>query len=166
MGDALGEEFGHIDGLLHNAAILGERVPFEHCNMHTWMRVMHINFSSVCLFTRILLPLARKAASSSIVFTSSSVGETPKAFWGAYAVSKYALEGFAKLLVEELENASDIKINILNPGATRTAMRQAAFPTEDPSTLKTPEALMPLYLYLMSERCDENGETFTQAWSE
>ena len=91
-----------------------------------------------------------------------SVRRDVKAYWGAYAVSKYALEGLAKLLADELENTSSIRFNILNPGGTRTTMRAAAYPGEDPNTLKTAEDLMPLYLYLMGDdSLDENGKTFT-----
>ena len=167
LADVIATRYGRLDGIVHNAAILGERAPFEHCNMNTWMEVMQVNLTSVCLFTRILIPLIRSAPRASIVFTSSSVGHTPKAYWGAYAVSKYGLEGFAKLLAEEFENTSAIRVNILNPGATRTAMRAAAYPTEDPSTLRTPEELMRLYLYLMDDASSaENGRTFTRRWLE
>ena len=68
------------------------------------------------------------------------------------------------MLADELENTSNVRVNILNPGATRTEMRQAAYPGEDPAGLKTPDELMPLYLYLMSPDCVENGETFTSDW--
>ncbi|MFT5210660.1 MAG: NAD(P)-dependent dehydrogenase (short-subunit alcohol dehydrogenase family) [Flavobacterium sp.] len=166
LADVIYEQYGKLDGILHNAAILGDRVPFESYDMNTWMSVMQVNFSSVCLLTRVLLPLCQQAPNSSIIFTSSSVGTTPAAYWGAYSVSKYALEGFAKLLADELENTSKIRINILNPGGTRTKMRAAAFPTEDPSTLKTAEDLMPLYLYLMSNASvEEKGQYFDPSWS-
>lgn len=161
LADVLFERYGRLDGLLHNAAILGNRVPFESYDMNTWAKVMQVNFNSVCVLTRTLLPLCQHAKSSSIVFTTSGVGTNPQAYWGAYAVSKYALEGFAKLLAEELENTSAVRVNILNPGGTRTQMRAAAFPMEDPSTLKTAEELMPLYLYLMGDESqDKNKQMF------
>ncbi|HAK51323.1 MAG TPA: YciK family oxidoreductase, partial [Gammaproteobacteria bacterium] len=83
-----------------------------------------------------------------------------RAYWGPYSVSKYAMEGFALLLADELDNTSDIRVNIVNPGATRTSMRAEAYPNEDPLTLKTPEDLMPLYVYMMGPDSSENGETF------
>ena len=162
--DVISDHYGKLDGLLHNAAILGDRVPVEHYDMNTWMRVMQVNFNAPCLLTRILLPLLQQSPSASVVFTSSGVGKTPKAYWGAYAVSKYALEGFAKLLADELDTTTNIRFNIINPGATRTNMRRTAYPNEDPSTLKTPETLMPLYLYLMSDACSENDTTFNSEW--
>ena len=156
------DRYSRLDGLLHNAALLGERIPFEHYNLNEWEKVMRVNFSAVVALTQALLPLLKAAKEASVIFTSSGVGATPRAYWGAYAVSKYALEGFAKLLADELENTSSVRFNILNPGGTRTAMRAAAYPSEDPSALKTSEDLMPLYLYLMGDdSAAENGKTFT-----
>ena len=162
----IAENYGRLDGLLHNAAILGERVPFDHYGIEQWQRVMQVNFTAVFLLTRLLMPLLRESGDARVVFTSSTVGETPRAYWGAYAVSKYAMEGFAKLMADELEQTSAIRVNILNPGGTRTAMRAAAYPAEDPRRLKTPEDIMPLYLYLMGpDSREEHGRTFTQEWS-
>lgn len=158
---ALIENYGRLDGLLHNASILGERVPFDHYSIEQWQRVMQVNCTAVFMLTRLLMPLLRESDDARVLFTSSSVGETPRAYWGAYAVSKYAMEGFAKLMADELENTSTIRVNILNPGGTRTAMRAKAYPAEDPNTLKTPDALMPLYLYLMGpDSREEHGRTF------
>tara|TARA_R110002073_G_scaffold75431_1_gene184010 strand:- start:1940 stop:2704 length:765 start_codon:yes stop_codon:yes gene_type:complete len=164
LGDVILERYGRLDGLLHNASILGDRVPVETYDLNTWAKVMQVNFTNVCYLTRILMPLLRLAPNASVIFTSSGVGATPRAYWGAYSVSKYAMEGFAKLLAEEVENASDICVNILNPGGTRTKMRAAAFPNEDPNTLIRAETLMPLYLYLISNDCEENGQTFDRKW--
>ena len=160
LAEVMEEQYGRLDGLLHNAAILGERVPVEHYDINTWMKVMQVNLHAVFLLTRIFMPLLRQSSSASLLFSSSGVGAKPRAYWGAYSVSKYALEGLAKLLMEELENASHIRVNILNPGGTRTSMRATAYPNEDPATLKAPEDLMPLYLYLMGEDSKHiKGET-------
>ena len=162
MAEVILDKYGRLDGLLHNAAILGERIPVEHYDLNQWSRVMQVNFNSVFMLTRLLMPLLQLSHSASLVFTSSGVGAKPRAYWGAYSVSKYAMEGLAKLLAEELENTSNIRVNILNPGAVRTSMRAAASPGEDPLTLKTPEDLMGLYLYLMGPDSEnENGKTFT-----
>ena len=167
LAEVMTSNYGRLDGLLHNASTLGDRVPFEHYDMNTWMRVMQVNFNAVCLLTRLFLPLLRQAPTASLIFTSAGVGAIPRAYWGAYSVSKYALEGFAKLLADELENTSSINVNILNPGATRTKMRASAYPNEDPATLKTADQLMPLYLYLISSDSQhENGKTFTSDWLE
>jgi len=123
--------------------------------------VMQVNFNAAFTLTRLLLPLLRQSKAASLLFTSSSVGATPRAYWGPYAVSKYAVEGLAKLLAEELEGTSSIRVNIVNPGATRTRMRRAAFPNEDPAGVKSTEALLPLYLYLMGDDSKgNNGKTF------
>ncbi|MEX2366605.1 MAG: YciK family oxidoreductase, partial [Pseudohongiellaceae bacterium] len=163
--EVIASRYGRLDGMLHNASILGNRIPVEHYDPNDWMRVMQVNFHSVFLLTRLLLPLLRQSKDASLVFTSSSVGAHPRAYWGPYAVSKYAVEGLAKLLAEELENTSQIRVNIINPGATRTAMRAQAYPHEDPATLKTPTDLTPLYLYLLGpDSYGEHGRTFTADW--
>jgi NAD(P)-dependent dehydrogenase (short-subunit alcohol dehydrogenase family) len=161
LADVLETTYGRLDGLLHNAAVLGERIPAEHYDIDKWMNVMQVNFNAAFTLTRLLLPLLRQSKAASLLFTSSSVGATPRAYWGPYAVSKYAVEGLAKLLAEELEGTSSIRVNIVNPGATRTRMRRAAFPNEDPAGVKSTETLMPLYLYLMGDDSrGKNGETF------
>ncbi len=88
---------------------------------------------------------------ASVIFTSSGVGRVGRAYWGAYAVSKFATEGFAQVLASELENTSRVRVNSLNPGATNTAMRRAAYPAEHPETNPYPEQIMPTYLFLMGD---------------
>ena len=161
LAQALETNYVKLDGLLHNAAILGDRVPFDHYSIQQWHRVMHTNSTAVFLLTRVLMPLLQKSEAGRLLFTSSSVGAEPRAYWGAYAVSKYAMEGLAKLIADELEQTSSIRVNIVNPGATRTSMRAAAYPVEDPSSLQHPKDLMPLYLYLLgSDSQKEHGRTF------
>ena len=152
--------YGRLDSLVHNAAVLGTRVPVEYSNTVEWDRVMQINFNGAVLLTRTLLPLLRKSSSASLVFTSSSVGKKPRAYWGAYCVSKYAIEGFALLLADELKSTSKVRVNVVNPGATRTKMRATAYPNEDPLTVKTPEDLMKLYVYLVDPNNLDHGLTF------
>ncbi len=154
LKQVISERYGALHGLIHNAAILGDRVPFEHYKMTTWAQVFRTNFEAPVAMTQALLPLLQQAQGSALIFTSSSVGYSPRAYWGAYAASKYALEGLATLLSEELENTSDIRVSVVNPGATRTKMRQAAFPSEDPESVKQPEDLFALYAYLLSPTSD------------
>jgi NAD(P)-dependent dehydrogenase (short-subunit alcohol dehydrogenase family) len=161
LAQVLGGNYGKLDGLLHNAAILGERVPFDHYSFEQWNRVMHVNSTAVFLLTRALMTLLQKSDAGRLLFTSSGVGAIPRAYWGAYAVSKYAMEGLAKLIADELEQTSAIRVNIVNPGATRTAMRATAYPAENPESVKSPEDLMPLYLYLLGpDSQKEHGKTF------
>jgi len=163
--DALDQNYGRLDGLLHNASILGDRVPVEQYQPVQWQSVMQVNLNATFLLTRILLPILQRSNDGRLIFTSSSVGTQPRAYWGAYAVSKYAVEGLAKLLTEELENTSTIKVSTINPGATRTRMRAEAYPTEDPRDLKSPSDLMPLYMYLLGpDSQHEQGQYFDSSW--
>lgn len=143
------EEFGRLDGLLNNASVLGVRTPIESYDPSIWDQVMQVNVNAQFYLTQALLPLLRQSDDAAILFTSSGVGRTGKAYWGAYSVSKFATEGLMQILADELENTSNIRVNCINPGATRTNMRATAYPAENPATLPTPEAIMPLYLYLM-----------------
>jgi NAD(P)-dependent dehydrogenase (short-subunit alcohol dehydrogenase family) len=103
-----------------------------------------------------MIPLLRKSGDASMIFTSSSVGRSARAYWGAYAVSKFAVEGLSQLLADELDDErNNIRVNTLNPGATRTNMRAHAYPAENPQQNRAPEELMPIYLYLMG--CDSAG---------
>ncbi|KZX60572.1 YciK family oxidoreductase [Halioglobus sp. HI00S01] len=157
----LADEFGHIDGLLHNASVLGERRPIESATYAAWQEVMQVNVNATFLLTRHLLPLLQAAPSASIVFTSSGVGRTGRAFWGAYAVSKFATEGLMEVLAAELDETSNIRVNCINPGATNTAMRRSAYPAEHPDTNPAPEDIMGVYLYLMGKDSGEiSGSSF------
>ena len=159
--DALEKEFGVLDGLLHNAGILGERRPIDSATNAGWMEVMQVNVNAQFLLTRYLLPLLQAAPCASIIMTSSGVGRTGRAFWGAYAVSKFATEGFMQVLADEQENISKVRVNCLNPGATNTAMRRSAYPGEIPTDNPSPEDIMPTYLYLMGADSKEvSGKTF------
>jgi NAD(P)-dependent dehydrogenase (short-subunit alcohol dehydrogenase family) len=146
------DNFGRLDGLLHNAGMLGDRSPVELYDPATWNRVMQVNATAPFLLSRAMIPLLRKSTDASMIFTSSGVGRQARAYWGAYAVSKFAIEGLTQLLADELDDERhNIRVNSLNPGATRTGMRMLAYPAEDPNKNPKPEALMPVYLYLMGK---------------
>lgn len=149
LANALLDRYGRLDGLLHNAGILGMLAPIEHYDVPTWFRVMHVNTTAAFALTHVLLPVMRKSEDASIVFTSSSVGRKARAYWGAYAVSKYAIEGLSELLAQELENVSHIRVNTLNPGAARTEMRLQAYPSENPANMTPPEELVGAYIALL-----------------
>ena len=161
LQDSIEENFGQLDGLLHNASMLGPRTPVAHYGTSEWQNLMQVNATAPFILTKILEPTLRKAKHASVVFTSSSVGRQGRAYWGAYAVSKFALEGLTQVLADEYDTAGQIRFNSLNPGATRTNMRAAAYPAEDPSTLATAEQHMALYLYLMADdSVGVNGQQF------
>ena len=145
---AIDGEFGQLHGVLHNASLLGLRVPIAHYDTHQWARVMQVNVNAQFLLTRDLLGLLEASGDASVVFTSSSVGRQGRAYWGAYAVSKFATAGLCQVLADEHEHAGMIRFNSLNPGATRTGMRAAAYPAENPAQVATAESRMDIYLYL------------------
>jgi NAD(P)-dependent dehydrogenase (short-subunit alcohol dehydrogenase family) len=149
LSGAIEEQWGRLDGLVQNAGILGSRTPIEHHDVAEWQRVLHVNLTAPFILCRCLLPLLLQSSDASVVFTSSGVGRRGKAYWGAYAVSKFGVEGLSQVLADELENKPQIRVNVVNPGATRTALRAAAYPAEDPARLKTPEEILGVYLYLL-----------------
>ncbi len=161
MAETLNKEFGRLDGILHNAGLLGRITPFEQYNPELWDQVMQVNINGPIWMTQALLPLLKSAEDASVVFTSSGVGRKGRAYWGAYAVSKFATEGFVEVLADELEHLGNVRVNSLNPGATRTQMRKQAYPGELAESLRTPEEIMPTYLWLMGpESRGHNGEQF------
>lgn len=161
MAVAFQKEFGKLDGILHNASELGPRTPLSQYPEETWQRIMQVNATAPFLITKAVLPLLDKAGQASVVFTGSSVGYEGRAFWGAYAVSKAAVENTMQIFAAELSGTTNIRVNSINPGATRTKMRAHAYPAEDPRTLKKPEEIMASYLYLMGdESVGTSGEQF------
>ena len=156
----LDQQFGRLDGLLHNAAILVQRTPLSNYRQDVWGRVMQVNVTAQFKMTQALMPVLEKSADASILFTTSSVGRQGRAFWGAYAVSKFATEGMMQTWAAELEGLGSIRVNAVNPGATRTQMRAQAFPAENPDSLKTAEDIMPAYLYLLGpDSASVNGQS-------
>ena len=145
---AIDKEFGRLDVLLHNAGMLGERAPIEHYDVAKWMRTLHVNVNAPFILTRSCLPLLKRSQDPSIVFTSSGVVAQPRAFWGAYLVSKWASDGLMRMLAEELENSPAMRVNSINPGKVKTNMRLQAYPAEDRSKLAEPESIVAPYLYL------------------
>jgi len=156
LTEELGARFNKLDGLLHNAGILGDRTPIERYDINLWQKVIQINLSAPFVLTQHLLPLLRLSKDASVLFATSGVGNYGRAYWGAYCVSKFGIEGFAQMLADELGDTR-IRVNCINPGGTRTKMRQAAYPKEDPNTLPLPEMITGPYLYLLGP--DSRGTT-------
>lgn len=148
LKSALEAEFGRIDGLLHNAGVLGQMTPVGNYALATWQSVMQVNVTAPFLLSRALLPLLQQAQDARILFTGSSVGVKGRAYWGAYAVSKSAADNLMQVLADELEQ-TNIRVNSINPGATRTGMRAAAYPAENPAGVTPPQDIMNRYLFLM-----------------
>ena len=144
-----------LDGLVHNASVLGERRALAQTSPASWDEVLQVNMTAVFLLTRALMPLLEAASTASVVLTSSGVGRRGKAYWGAYAVSKFATEGYMQVLADELGATSSVRVNSMNPGAVNTGMRRAAYPGEPPNTNPMPAALTDRWLYLLSDASQE-----------
>lgn len=151
LASQLEEELGCLHGLLHNAALLGPRKPLDQYPLKEWREVMTVNVEAGFVLTKALLPALKAAPAASVIFTSSGVGRRGKAFWGAYAVSKFATEGLCQVFADELGSTSQVRVNCINPGATNTRMRRAAYPAEMPTRNPDPADIMAAYLYLMGD---------------
>jgi NAD(P)-dependent dehydrogenase (short-subunit alcohol dehydrogenase family) len=149
LAAALLDRYGRLDGLVHCAAILGTLTPIEHYDVPTWCRVLHVNLTAAFALTQVLLPALRNSPDASVIFTSSTVGREGRANWGAYAVSKFGVEGLVQVLATELAGNSAIRVNAINPGPARTMLRRSAFPAENLETVPKPEALTGPYLLLL-----------------
>jgi NAD(P)-dependent dehydrogenase (short-subunit alcohol dehydrogenase family) len=161
VGQKIEEELGHLDGLLHNAAELGTLTPIELYDLALWARVFSVNVHAPLALTRACLPSLKKSADASIVFTTADVGRHGRAYWGAYGVSCFALEGLMQIWADELETNTRIRVNSLDPGAVRTAMRARAYPGENPQDLRHPEDIMSTYIYLMGpDSAGVTGQAF------
>lgn len=143
--------YNHLDGLLLNASVLGDRSPIEDYDISVWVQTLHINLTAQFILVQTLLPSLHLSNNASVVFTSSGVGKVGKAYWGAYAVSKFGIEGLTQILSNEHSNDKSIRFNCINPGAVATNMRKAAYPLENPKNLLKPEDIMERYLWLMSD---------------
>ncbi|MDC0483720.1 SDR family NAD(P)-dependent oxidoreductase [Candidatus Thioglobus sp.] len=163
LQDNVLEKFDKLDGLIHNAAILGAQMPIEQYDIKLWYSTLQINLSAPFMLTQFLIPALVKSEDARILFLSSSVGREARAYWGAYSVSKFGIEGFAKTLSEELEK-TNISVNTVNPGKLRTEMRRTAYPAEDSSTVPMPEEKSAAIVYLLSNLSPKmNGEQLTIA---
>jgi len=160
MADIIEKEYGRLDGLLHNASILGTLTPIAQYDAAQWQQVMHVNVTAAFVMTKALLPVLLKSENASVVFTSSSVGRKGRAYWGAYSASKFATESLMQTLADEFENTENIRFNSINPGGTHTGMRLSAFPAEDKSKIAKPQDLVSAYVYLFSNSNKHNGVMF------
>lgn len=156
LAASLAEEFGRLDGLVHNAGMIGERFSIEQYDAVQWQKVLHVNLTAPFAMTQVLLPMLKQADDPSIIFTSSGVGRVGRAFWGAYSVSKFGTEALSQILADE-HRQGPLRVNCINPGATRTSMRLEAYPAEDRSKLKGPDEVLAPYLFLLGP--DSRGIT-------
>lgn len=157
---AIAEEFTSLDGIIHNAAILGTMTTLEDYELSRWDEVLNVNLRAPFLLTKTLKTILETSTLPRIIFTSSGVANMGRAFWGAYSVSKFGLKGLAEIFANELETTSPIKVFNFDPGATQTKMRASARPSENPNSLKTPNDLVNCYLWFFSEESSESKENY------
>lgn len=154
------QQYHKLDAVIHCAGILGQRTPLEQQNIHQWEQVMKINVNTPMMLTQSLIPCLEASDNPQIIFTSSSVGKKGRAYWGAYAVSKFATEGMMQVWADELASTSNIRVNCINPGATATDMRAQSYPSENPASIKTPEQAARIYLQLLLDESNKpNGQS-------
>jgi len=167
LAETIKKEFGSLEGLLHNAAQLRLLSRLDDYDVETWYQVMQVNLNAPFMLTQACLPLLKEAKDASVVFTSDTVGRKAKAYWGAYGVSKFGVEGMMQLLAAETQDSTQIRVNSVAPGPTRSNLRAHAFPGEDPSQIKDPETLVPLYLWLLGpESIGTTGQALDfDSWS-
>ena len=156
LADNLATEFGRLDGLVHNASMLGDRFSIEQYDVVQWQRVLHVNLTTAFVLTQACLPMLKRSDDPSIIFTSSSVGRVGKPYWGAYAVSKFGTEGLSQVLANE-HREGKLRVNCVNPGPTRTKMRFEAYPAESRDSAPGPEDILATYVYLLGP--DSRGVT-------
>ncbi len=157
LATVLETEFGRLDGLLHNAALLGNLAPIMHYDVELWYRTLQVDLNAPFLLTQALLGLLLRTADASLVFTVDSVSDAGKAYWGAYSVAKGGVQTLMKMLASELQVNTAVRVNAIDPGKVRTHLRLQAYPAADPAAWADPEAILGVYLYLMGP--DSKGVT-------
>ncbi len=157
LGGTIAERYGHLDVLVGNAALLGDLGPLSHIEPRSWDRVLEVDLTANWRLIRATDALLRASEAGRAIFVTSGVASRPRAYWGAYAVAKAGLEGLVRVYAAEVAK-SNVRVNALDPGKIRTAMRAKAMPGEDPQTLQTPDAITDAFLALASLDCERNGE--------
>ncbi len=149
MAEKIDGEFGRLDGVVHNAAVMGPITPMQLYEVQAWYRVLQINLNAPFLINQSCIPLLNQSQDARILFVSDACGRHGSAYWGAYGVSKAGQENMMQTLADELESGTAIRVNSIDPGTVRTRMRASAYPGEDPMSLPAPAAIMPGFLYLI-----------------
>ncbi len=163
---AIRAQLGRLDGLVHTAAVLGSLGPIEHQSFDVWLKVLRVNLAAPMALTRSALPLLADAPDACVLFTLDARGEEPRAYWGAYAASKAGLSALVTTLADEWEARANLRIDAIVPGPMRTPLRMLTHPGEERSALPPPDALVPLYLYLlgMQPKAESGARIDARAW--
>jgi NAD(P)-dependent dehydrogenase (short-subunit alcohol dehydrogenase family) len=162
LGEALHRRWGRLDAFVGNAGVLGLLTPLHHLEQKTWDDVMAVNVTANWRLIRSLDPLLRRSAAGRVAFMTSGVASRAeyRAYWGAYAASKAALDALARTYAAETLNTSTIRVMLIDPGPLRTAMRATAMPAEEPSTLRPPQELAPKIAEICSPAWTETGKLY------
>jgi NAD(P)-dependent dehydrogenase (short-subunit alcohol dehydrogenase family) len=158
LGPALLDRYQRLDILVGNAGLLGTLTPLAQVKPAEWDELLDVNVTANWRLIRILDPLLRASPAGRAMFVTSSVGSKARAYWATYAVSKAALEMAVKVYAAEVEK-TNLRVNLIDPGRTRTRMRAKAYPGEDPMTLKTPDEITDAFVALAEPACASHGET-------
>jgi len=159
LGPTIFQRWNKLDVLVGNAGILGPLSPLGHVTADAWDEVLEINLTANWRLIRTLDPLLRRSEAGRAIFVSSGAATAPRAYWGPYAASKAGLEALVKVYADEVAN-TPVRVNLVNPGPTRTGMRAKAFPGENPVTLKPPEHVTETFVRLAEPACTDNGKLF------
>ena len=159
LAAALNERYQRLDVLVGNAGVVGQRSPLDHIEPQNWDEVMAVNVTANWHLIRAMDPLLKRSAGGRAVFITSGAATHARAYTGAYSVSKAALDALARVYAAETESTS-VRVNLFNPGPTRTRMRAQVMPGEDPMTLPTAEAVAEKILPLCLPSCSESGKLY------
>jgi NAD(P)-dependent dehydrogenase (short-subunit alcohol dehydrogenase family) len=149
IASAIEQQLGRLDGILHNASMLGSLSPLETQTLEQWLALLRVNLVAPFALTRACLPLLKASPDASITMTSDTHGHEPSAYWGGFAVAKAGVEVLVKIQAQEWEMFPNLRINCVIPGPVNSPQRTRTHPAENKQSLKQPEELMPPYLYLM-----------------
>ena len=163
LAAALTDQVGHLEGLLHNAAVLEMLTPLAFHPYDTWTHTLQVNLTAPFLLTQACLPLLTAAADAAVLFTSDACAPYPKGYWGAYGVAKAGADNLALMWAAELSN-TPVRVHVLDPGPARTEMRLRTHPGAPIASWPTPEALMPAYVALMAATGHPYRGQRVQAW--
>jgi len=159
LGPTIFQRWNKLDILVGNAGVLGPLSPLGHVSADAWNEVIEINLTANWRLIRTLDPLLRRSDAGRAIFVSSGAAAAPRAYWGPYAASKAGLEALVRSYADEIAN-TPVRVNLVNPGPTRTVMRAKAFPGEDPASLKPPEHVVETFVKLAEPACTDNGKLF------
>jgi len=163
LAESVYSEFGRLDGLVHNAAILGTLAPYIHFDSKLWHKVFQVNAHAPFVLNKFLHPLLQRSDKASVIFTGSGVGTQGLAYWGAYSASKFANEGMMQTLAQEFFS-DKIRVNMIDPGEVRTKMHASAFPAQNPAQITAPEDITDAYIYLLSTDSENLSGCRIMAW--